>query len=89
MAPLTNGHKFEQTPGDSEGQGSLVCCSPWGRKESDMNNNNNSFISLVISGFKSTYTYPILFYLPHEPVSLQKKFYQVRNYSQEERQGLM
>ena len=27
---------FEQTPGDSEGQGSLVCCGPWGRKESDM-----------------------------------------------------
>ena len=25
-----NGHEFEQTPGDSEGQGSLVCCSPWG-----------------------------------------------------------
>ena len=24
-----NGHVFEQTPGDSEGQGSLVCCSPW------------------------------------------------------------
>ena len=23
-----NGHEFEQTPGDSEGQGSLVCCSP-------------------------------------------------------------
>ena len=23
-----NGHKFEQTPGDSEGQGSLACCSP-------------------------------------------------------------
>ena len=31
-----NGHEFEQTPGDSEGQGSLVCCSPWGRKELDM-----------------------------------------------------
>ena len=27
-----NGHEFEQTLGDSEGQGSLVCCSPWGRK---------------------------------------------------------
>ena len=27
--------RFEQTPGDGEGQGSLVCCSPWGRKESD------------------------------------------------------
>ena len=27
-----NGHEFEQTPGDSEGQGSLVCCSSWGHK---------------------------------------------------------
>ena len=26
-----NGHEFEQTPEDSEGQGSLACCSPWGR----------------------------------------------------------
>ena len=31
-----DGHEFEQTPGDSGGQRSLVCCSPWGRKESDM-----------------------------------------------------
>ena len=31
-----NGHEFEQTLGVSEGQGSLVCCSPWGCKESDM-----------------------------------------------------
>ena len=31
-----NGHEFEQALGDGEGQGSLVCCSPWGRKESDM-----------------------------------------------------
>ena len=30
-----NGHESEQTPGDSEGQGSLACCSPQGRKESD------------------------------------------------------
>ena len=29
-----NGHESEQTPGDSGGQGSLVCCSSWGRKES-------------------------------------------------------
>ena len=40
-----NGHDFEQTSGDSEGQGSLVCCSPWGGKESDttewLNNNDN------------------------------------------------
>ena len=31
-----NGHEFEQTLGDSEGQGSLVCYSPWGHEESDM-----------------------------------------------------
>ena len=30
-------HEFEQTLGDSEGQGSLECCSPWGRKELDTN----------------------------------------------------
>ena len=30
-----NGHEFEQTPGDSEGQGNLVCCTPWGRKDLD------------------------------------------------------
>ena len=28
-----NGHEFEQAPGDSEGQGRLRCCSPWGGKE--------------------------------------------------------
>ena len=31
-----NGHEFKHTPADGEGQGSLVCCSKWGRKESDM-----------------------------------------------------
>ena len=31
-----DGHEFEQTPGDSGGQRSLVCCSSWGPKESDM-----------------------------------------------------
>ena len=30
-----NGHEFEQAPGDGEGQGSLVCCSPRGHRESD------------------------------------------------------
>ena len=28
-----NGHEFQQTLGDSEGQRSLACCSPWGHKE--------------------------------------------------------
>ena len=30
-----NGNEFEQAPGIGDGQGSLVCCSPWGHKESD------------------------------------------------------
>ena len=40
-----NGQKFEQTQGDSEGQGSLACCRPWGHKESDMTErlNNNKY----------------------------------------------
>ena len=28
-------HEFEQAPGVGDGQGSLACCSPWGRKELD------------------------------------------------------
>ena len=35
MAIPTHGHEFEQTPGDTEGQWSLACCSPWGHNESD------------------------------------------------------
>ena len=31
-----NGHEFEQAPGDSEGQGNLVWCNPWGPKELEM-----------------------------------------------------
>ena len=39
-----NRQEFEQTSGDSEGLGSLACCSPWGHKELDMTeqlNDNN------------------------------------------------
>ena len=38
-----NGCEFEQAPGDGEGQGSLACCSPWGRRELNMTEqlNNN------------------------------------------------
>ena len=43
-----NGHEFEQTPGDSEGQGSLMCCSPWGHKELDMTERLNTTILLIL-----------------------------------------
>ena len=32
-----DGLEFEWTPGDGDGQGGLVCCDSWGRKESDTN----------------------------------------------------
>ena len=40
-------HEFEQAPGDSEGQRSLACCSPWGCEESDTTerlNNNSTYL---------------------------------------------
>ena len=37
-----NGHEFEQAQGDSEGQGSLLCCSPWGCNELDTSEQLNS-----------------------------------------------
>ena len=48
-----NGHEFEQTSGDREGQGRLGCCRPWGHKELVMtkrlnNNNNNNNKNRVI-----------------------------------------
>ena len=44
-----NAHEFEQTPGDSEGQGSLVCYCPWGCKKLDMIGwlNNNVSVYLL------------------------------------------
>ena len=48
-----NGHEFEQTWGDSEGQGSLVCCKPWACKELDMtvplNNKQFCLLNLLLS----------------------------------------
>ena len=47
-----NGHEFKPTPGDSEGQGSLACCSPWDHKELDttekLNNNKNMLYILIL-----------------------------------------
>ena len=55
-----NEHEFEQIPGDIEGQGTLVCYSPWGCKDLDMTewlDNNKSRIKVSLE-----YTY-LLSYL--------------------------
>ena len=45
-----NGREFEQIPGDSGGQRSLVCCSTWGHKESDMTQKMNNGMVFIIGG---------------------------------------
>ena len=48
-----NGHEFEQTLGDREGQGSSVCCSSWRCKESDMikqlNDNHHHHVNIQLT----------------------------------------
>ena len=63
-----NGHEFEQVPGDSEGQGSLVCCSPWGRRELDRT-----------EGLNRNFPHLDVCFLSH--VSFQLLFLQISNFS--------
>ena len=61
-----NGHEFQQTPGDSEGQESLACYSSWGCRESDMTEqlNNNKILSVVPVSFLEINQYqPVLLFL--------------------------
>ena len=49
-----DGHEFEQAPGVGDGQGSLACCSPQGRKESDTTDQLNQIeYKVKLPGFKS------------------------------------
>ena len=59
-----NGHEFEQTTGDSEGQESLVCCCPWGCKESDtdMTEQLNKSISLYYQCFNLDSARPVFLF---------------------------
>ena len=51
-----NGNEFEQVPGDSEGQGNLMCCSPWGDKCSDTTEwlNNNDILEQTVVSLQSS-----------------------------------
>ena len=50
-----HGHELGQTLEDGEGQGSLVCCSPWGRKESDTTWGLNNHKVLGLRCCRSSY----------------------------------
>ena len=56
-----DGHEFEQALGVDDRQGSLACCSPWGRKESDRTELNLHLFSPQNSYFHSTPTPRMVF----------------------------
>ena len=45
------GHEFEQTPGDSEGEGCLACYSPWDHKEVDMTEQQHHVVPCALELF--------------------------------------
>ena len=49
------GHEFEQALGVGDGQGSLVCCSPWGHKEMDTTERLNSGSLTVAQELQTTW----------------------------------
>ena len=63
------GQESEQTPGDSEGQGSLACFSPWGHKESDTTMMEQQRPPPVSSPHGSHFHLS----LPHSPIMGRKK----------------
>ena len=67
-----NGHEFEQTPGYSEGQGSLACCSPWGCKETDWTRDWTTRVTLSrVEGGRKFYLYHTTGH--HTPKKKKKK----------------
>ena len=52
-----HGHEFEQAPGDGDGQGSLICCSLWGHKESDTTEWLNWTVSYIADGNENLYSH--------------------------------
>ena len=66
-----NGHEFEQSPGDDEGQESLVCCSPWGCKELDITERLKNKILALFHTFSS---WEINLYFKQWVLDLSKRF---------------
>ena len=52
MASTSDGREFERASGVGEGQGSLLCCSPWGHKELDTTEQQHKNWHLMAYGVK-------------------------------------
>ena len=61
-----NGHVFEQAPGDGEGQGSLVSCSPWGHRVG----HDLATEQLAYGSNRSNQCLYLIFYLTSVPTTL-------------------
>ena len=70
-----DGHEFEWTQGDGDGQGGLVCCDSWGRKESDTTERLNwteaASIFLVLRGYKQQCSDLIYRFVQHPEIQPQ------------------
>ena len=84
---ILSGHEFEPTLGDSEGQGSPVCCSPWNCKEMDMtqrlnNNFNNIYLAQTLPENCRGRKVPkfILQFQHHPHIKTRKRYHKKENY---------
>ena len=68
-----DGHEFEQALGIGDGQGSLVCCSPWGHKESEMPERLN-WIDTTCGALKLS-SYPLFYLILMTTRRSRKRFY--------------
>ena len=73
--------KLGPTPGDSEGQGSLACCSPWGCKESDtiekLNSNSNNGLAVTELGINLE----VISYIPLKKIDIDLLIFQQNDVS--------
>ena len=79
-----NGHQLGQTPGDGEGQGGQVCCSPWGREESyatgRLNNNPKPGNWVIYGNVCTLWAHLQKYELKMVTSWLYAPFHQLRNY---------
>ena len=73
-----NGHESEQTLGDSEQQGSLICYSPWGRKESDVTRSLTMTMTLKCLTYSAAWLdlCPLVFHVASVSPSVKRRIVQ-------------
>ena len=87
-----DGHEFEQALGAGDGKGSLVCCSPWGCKESQgdttewLNNKNSKSSPVVLSGSFGYHWSSLIFFLSELIPSHSENYHFLRTIQKKKRE---